>query len=197
MPRAWFVVLSSLSVGCFSPKAFMDTDPAGKGTADTSETDSTMDTAGTGGPTTDPTTPTGPGASGSGSDTGPEGDDPPVIESFTVNGSPTPEDVTRSSLLAMEATIIDDNGVASVKFYEGDTLLGTVTEAPFTLDVLVTSSQTGGHLYHAVATDTVEQTAESDEVQLVVSISGGEVVDVNEGLFEGCVLFGALRRGRP
>ncbi len=197
MSRAWFLVLASVSVGCFAPKAFEDTEGAGEATS--AETDPTAGTGGTDGPSTgptatatatDPTTATGPGDSGSGSDTGPAGDDPPLINAFTVNGSATPEDVTRSSLLVMEADATDDNGVASVEFYEGDTLLGTVTEAPFVLEVLVTSSQTGGHVYHAVATDTVDQTAVSDDVQLVVAVSGGEIVDVNEGLVEGCVSLG-------
>jgi hypothetical protein len=191
-------ILTVLSAGCFSPEVPADTD-GGPGGTDSGETESSSATATQTGPSTsmgpggtdssDPTTDTD---TESADETGPGSDDPPVFEAFEVNGSTTPEDVMESSMVVLSATVSDDVGVASVAFFEGEELLGTVTEEPFELEVLVTSADNGGFLFTAVATDTADQEAVSDEVQLVAGISGGEVLDVNEGLFEGEQAFGVF-----
>jgi|GEM_PF-1513542 len=195
------VILSALSTGCFSPE--VDTDLEASGTDSSSGgTDATSPTGGQTDGETDPTM--GPSESTDSSNptmgmetesdtmdtTGVPGDDPPVIEAFEANGSATPADVTQSSQIHLSATVTDDNGVSSVAFYDGDTLLGTVTEEPFEFDVLVTSVESGSHAFSAVATDTVEQETTSDEIPLNVSIVGGDVIDTNEGLFEGISSFG-------
>lgn len=149
---------------------------------------------------TDTDTPTSMGSETDTSEpTGPGGDVPPVFEAFEVNGSTTPDDVTHSSMVQLTATVTDDVGVASVAFYDGDMLLGTVTEEPFELETLVTSVDNGGFVFRAVATDSAEQESESDEVQLFVDVNGGELIDVNEGLFGGCESifgFGGIARIR-
>lgn len=201
MRRASGLFLTSVLVGCFSPgvpegSGTGDTDETGPSTGPSSGTDGTDSGDPTGNPTGNPTgDPTGPTSTTidtetDGNDTGPEGDEPPNFESFEVNSSTTPEDVTESSLVELSATVADDIGVASVEFFDGETSLGVVTEEPWELGALVTSSDNGGHVYWAMATDTGEQTAESEEVQLVSSVDGGALVDVNEGLFEGCTVFG-------
>ncbi len=198
MYRGSLLLFSGVLAGCFSPDAVEesaggadDTDQSSPSSGPNSGTD------GTGGdPTGDPTgNPTGPTSTTNetetdGDDTGPAGDDPPSFEAFEVNSSTTPEDVTESSLVMLSASVSDDVGIASVEFFEGDASLGVVTEEPWELGVVVTSSDNGGHVYRAMATDTGGQTAQSEEVQLVSAVVGGELIEVNEGLFEGCTVYG-------
>lgn len=191
--------LAVASAGCFSPDVPLETDGPSSDTDELgTDTESGRDTDPTGGSGTsngpggtmesgDPTSDTDTDPSG---DTDPEGDDPPVIDEFSVNDSQTPEDVTQSSLVRLSAEVSDDVGVASVEFFDGETLVGSATEAPFEVDVLVTSTDSGGHVYSARASDTVGQEAMSDEVQLFVDVTGGEIVDINQGLMEGCVVLG-------
>lgn len=197
MRRSLVLFAATILGGCFSPEVSedaagtTDTDATGASTGAGSGTDGDPTGTPTGNPTGDPTgDPTSTTDDTDTDDTGPQGDDPPNFESFEVNSSTTPEDVTESSLVALSATVSDDLGVASVEFFDGETSLGVVTEEPWELGALVTSSDNGGHVYSAVATDTGGQTADSDEVQLVSSVDGGEVHDLNEGLFEGEEAFG-------
>lgn len=202
MRRASVLFLTSVLAGCFSPEVSEASDSA---ETDAGETGSSAGpgsgTDGTGGtdsgdPTGNPTgNPTGPTSTSidtetDGVDTGPAGDEPPSFESFEVNGSTTPEDVTESSLVELSASVVDDIGVDSVEFFDGETSLGVVTEQPWELGVVVTSSDNSTHVYWATATDTGAQTAESEEVPLVSSVTGGEVHDLNDGLFEGEEVFG-------
>ncbi len=199
MSRSLLLAVASLSIGCFSPEVPLetdgpsaDTDNLGTDSGPGQDTDPTSGSGTSNGPggtmeSGDPTSDTDTDPSG---DTDPAGDDPPVIDEFSVNESQTPEDVTRSSLVRLSADVSDDIGVASVEFFDGEALVGTATEAPFEVDVLVTSSDSGGHVYSARATDTVGQEATSDEVQLFLDVTGGEIVDINEGLLEGCVTVG-------
>lgn len=206
MRRASVLFLTSVLAGCFSPEVSetsdsgeSDTDATGPSSGPNSETGGTGGTDSsdpTGNPTGNPTgDPTGPTSTTidtetDGVDTGPAGDEPPNFESFEVNNSTTPEDVTESSSVELSASVADDIGVASVEFFDGETSLGVVTEEPWELGVVVTSSDNGAHVYWAMATDTGELTAESEEVPLVSSVTGGALVEVNEGLFEGCTVFG-------
>lgn len=199
MRRASVLFLTSILAGCFSPEVSEasdsgETDETGASSGPSSGTGGTGGTESgdpTGNPTGNPTgDPTGPTSTSidtetDGVDTGPAGDEPPSFESFEVNSSTKPEDVTESSLVELSASVVDDIGVESVEFFDGETSLGIVTEEPWELGVVVTSSDNGGHLYWATATDTGELTAESEEVPLVSSVTGGEVHDTNEGLFEG------------
>ena len=197
-----WTLLCSLAVattGCFSPDVPLDTDGPESGTdgletesASGQATDSNSGTGTSNGPggTMESGDPTTDGETDPSGDTDPAGDEPPQIESFSVNDSQTPEDVTQSSLVRLSAEVSDDVGVASVEFFDGEMSVGTATEAPYEVEVLVTSSDSGGHVYTARATDTVDQEATSDEVQLFVDVTGGEIVDINEGLLEGCVTVG-------
>lgn len=151
-------------IGCFSPgvpegsgSGEADTDETGPSTGPSSGTDGTEPGDPTGNPTGNPTggpTSTTIDTETDGVDTGPAGDEPPDFESFEVNGSTTPEDVTQSSLVELSASVADDMGIESVEFFEGETSLGVVTEEPWELGALVTSSDNGGHVYWAMATDT-------------------------------------------
>lgn len=199
-----WTLLCSLAVaatGCFSPDVPLDTDGPESGTdgletesASGQATDSNSGTGTSNGPggTMESGDPTTDGETDPSGDTDPAGDEPPQIESFSVNDSQTPEDVTQSSLVRLSAEVSDDVGVASVEFFDGEMSVGTATEAPYEVEVLVTSSDSGGHVYTARATDTVDQEATSDEVQLFVDVTGGEVVATNEGLFEGEQAFGVF-----
>ena len=193
MRRLPLALLSALTVGCFSPEAPPGSDgsgdPSGAGTESGPTSDTESGTTMGSGPedSTDTDTPTSMGSETDTSEpTGPGGDAPPVFEAFEVNGSTTPDDVTHSSMVQLTATVTDDVEVASVAFYDGDMLLGTVTEEPFELETLVTSVDNGGFVFRAVATDSAEQESESDEVQLFVDVDGGELWDVAEELFHGC-----------
>ncbi|MBV1858941.1 MAG: hypothetical protein KUG77_11060 [Nannocystaceae bacterium] len=156
MRRRPALLLTSVLAGCFSPDApaesgtqSTDTDDTSPSTAPSSGTAGSAGTDGdpTGDPTGNPTGATNT-ADETGTDgTGPEGDAPPSFDTFEVNSSTTPEDVTESSLVALRATVSDDIGVASVEFFEGDVSLGVVAEEPWELGVLVTSSDNGGHAY--------------------------------------------------
>lgn len=198
MSRSLVFAIASLSVGCFSPEVPLETDGPSSDTDDLgTDSESGRDTD----PTSDSGTGNGPGGTMESGDptsdsdtdpsgeTDPQGDDPPVIEEFSVNDSQTPEDVTQSSIVRLSAEVSDDVGVAGVEFFDGETPLGTATASPYDLDVLVTSTDSGGHVYTARVTDNVGQEATSDEVQLFVDVTGGEIIDINEGLFEGCVFF--------
>ena len=73
---------------------------------------------------------------------------PPVISfNSPMNGSGfiTPTNISLS------ATASDDGGFVRVNFYDGTTLLGALTNAPFTF--VVTNPVTGGHTFFVRATD--------------------------------------------
>ena len=135
MRRASVLFLTSVLAGCFSPEVSEasdsgETDGTGassgpsSGTGGTGGTDSSDPTGNpTGNPTGDPTGPTSTSidTETDGVDTGPAGDEPPSFESFEVNSSTKPEDVTESSLVELSASVVDDIGVESVEFFDGET----------------------------------------------------------------------------
>lgn len=88
--------------------------------------------------------------------------------------------------LTLTAKASDPNGaIASVDFYDGTLLLGSVTEAPYTL--ILASPQPGRHVLKAVATDNDGETATATaEVTLTVQQNGQLNLSqaFNEG---GCV----------
>ncbi len=112
-------------------------------------------------------------------------DDAPVVEAFTVNGSTRPAEIDEGGTILFEAEASDDVGVAGVEFFDGETSLGVVESAPYELELLVSSADSGSHTYRAVATDTVGQTGESEEVTLSVNIVGGVIEVLREDLFRG------------
>jgi hypothetical protein len=193
MRRGSLALFAASLVACFSPTVDTDTDAetsndgsSGSSGSPTTNGSPTSSTTTNTGPTTDPDTTVGPGET---SDTDPSatgGDDqPPEFESFTVNGSTSPAEVDEGGTIELEASVTDDIGIASVEFFDGSESLGVVNAAPYELDLVVSSADSGSHTYRAVATDTGDQTAESEEVTLSINIVGGEVLFFREQLFTG------------
>jgi hypothetical protein len=90
---------------------------------------------------------------------GAEGDDGRHAGSMTPGGPVT-----------LTATASDDDGtIASVKFYEGSTLLATVTAAPYTYVYNTTTAKI--YRFHAVRTDNLGLTSPSPEVPVSVGSS--------------------------
>jgi hypothetical protein len=69
--------------------------------------------------------------------------------------------------ITLTATASDDRGVASVAFFDGETQIGTDSEAPYTVDVAFTAA--GLRTFTARATDTANQTATSSPVDVTAS----------------------------
>lgn len=188
LPLAATLIVSA----CFNPNVPSGDEGGTESGTGTDANDSTADAAPSTMSTSDRTTTAPATTLGPDTDTGTsEGDDtssmddPPIVESFTVNGSTTPAEVNAGGLVLLEALATDDLGVASVEFFDGDESLAVVEEEPYTLEQLVTSADTGSHVYRAVVTDTEDQTAQSEEVTLSVNIVGGAVEFLREQLFAG------------
>ena len=196
MRRGCLALFAASLVACFSPS--VDTD-----TESNDATDSEPGTSSE--PPSEPTTTEDPGSASTGSaetgfdetETSPTGPDdaPPQFESFTVNGSDTPAEVNEGGSISLEASVSDDLGIASVEFFDGRTSLGIVDTPPYELDVLVSSADSGSHTYRAVATDTGDQSAESEGVMLSINIVGGEVEFLREDLFRGTDFAGLYNGG--
>lgn len=155
------------STGALASSGAAETSTAAEGTESSLDPDTTVGATQTETETTDPD------------------DAPPSVEAFTVNGSTRPAEVDEGGTLALEAEATDDVGLEGVEFFDGEASLGVVESAPFELDVVVSSADSGSHTYRAVATDTVGQTGGSEEVTLSVNIVGGEVLFYREQLFDG------------
>jgi aryl-phospho-beta-D-glucosidase BglC (GH1 family) len=78
--------------------------------------------------------------------------------------------VTAAGTITLTATATDDVGVTRVEFYDGATLLGTKTAAPFTQAVALTSASNGTRSYTARAYDAAGNTATSSAVAVAVNI---------------------------
>ncbi len=190
MRSSTLVLAASLLTACFSPGV----DPNATGEGSDSESGSST-VSGTDGPSGE-TSASSTTADATGTSTDPDGtagetqtsttdpnDAAPIVEAFTVNGSTRPAEVDEGGTISLEADASDDVGVVGVEFFDGEESLGVVDEAPFELDVAVSSADSGSHTYRAVATDTVGQTGESQEVVLSINIVGGEVLFYREDLF--------------
>ena len=192
MRSSTLVLAASLLTACFSPEV----DPNATGEGSDSESGSST-VSGTGGPsgeatessTTADATGTSTDPDGTAGDTQTNTTDPndtaPIVEAFTVNGSTRPAEVDEGGTISLEADASDDVGVVGVEFFDGEESLGVVESAPFELDVAVSSADSGSHTYRAVATDTVGQTGESQEVVLSINIVGGVIEILREDLFRG------------
>jgi hypothetical protein len=102
-----------------------------------------------------------------------------VIEMYALNSgaanitSPTNGASVGSSFM-IEATAAPANGtIKSIAFYDGATLLGTVTSSPFVF--AVTGASAGSHALKVVATDTNDQAATSPVINVTV-VSGAGMV---------------------
>ena len=168
-------VLTVLTSACYSPELLDGS----------TESDLTGTSTGTNAPkATDAEGSSTPAATNEASDdsdeSGSNNDRPPEIGPLLVNGSKRPSEVTESSVTTLQVDATDDLGVASVVFYDGDEVLGTDTEAPYELEVLLTSSQTGAHVLSAEAVDALDQRSQTEAVSLVVSVTGGEILAMND-----------------
>src|SRR3989339_24129 len=83
-------------------------------------------------------------------------DNPPTV-SIT---APSPN-ATISGSVTITATATDDNGVSKVNFYVDDVIKSTDTTSPYTYALDTTGYANGVHTIKAVATDTANQTANS------------------------------------
>jgi len=84
--------------------------------------------------------------------------------------------VTAAGSITLTATATDNaggSGVAQVDFFDGTTLLGTDTTAPYTQVVNLTGRDNGTHNYTARAADVATNAATSTRVTVTVNIPGG------------------------
>jgi hypothetical protein len=75
----------------------------------------------------------------------------PDTPTISITSPGLDEEVPRSPLFSVDAT--DGAGVASVRYYVDDKLVGTVTKAPFSLQPNLSSFADGQHTLKAVVTD--------------------------------------------
>ena len=98
--------------------------------------------------------------------------DPGDIMPPTVTLSASANVLEIDGVLTLAATASDNVGVASVEFREGSSSLGTVTTAPYELDLPLTSADNGDHSYTAFARDAAGNQATSGATVVNVSIPG-------------------------
>jgi hypothetical protein len=79
--------------------------------------------------------------------------------------------VTTASSLTLTATAADAVGVAHVDFFDGTTLLGSDTAAPYTQLVSLTAANNGTHAYTAKAFDAAGNNRTSAAVSVTVNIA--------------------------
>ena len=81
--------------------------------------------------------------------------------------------MTTASNVSLTATASDDGGITRVEFYDGTTLLGTDTTAPYTQPVNATAAMNGTHSYKARAHDTASpaHVTTSSAVTVVININ--------------------------
>ncbi len=91
----------------------------------------------------------------------------------TVSLASSSSNVTAAGSVTLTATATDNVGVSKVEFYEGTTLLGTKTAAPYTQSIAYTSTNNGSHSYTAKAYDAAGNVTTSTAVTITVNISTG------------------------
>jgi len=91
----------------------------------------------------------------------------------TVALSASATSVTSAGTLGLSATAADNVGVVRVEFRDGTTLLNTVSSAPFTTSVGLTSASNGTHTYTAKAFDAAGNATTSAPVSVTVNIASG------------------------
>src|SRR3989339_830900 len=96
-------------------------------------------------------------------------DNPPTVNIT----APTNNSIV-SGIVTISGTAIDDNGVSSVAFYVDDVLKNTYTTSPYTYSLDTTGYANGVHTIKAVATDTANQTTNS---QISITVNNVAPVD--------------------
>lgn len=133
-------------------------------------------------PTDDgPATDDGPETGGD-SETADPVDDPPAIESFTINGETKILEQTRAGRFDVVAEVVDDNGVDRVEFFHNGELVSTDTEEPFEFSLVLASEHNGTQTFWATAYDTADQSVQSDQLALSMNADGGERIELREDL---------------
>ncbi len=183
----------------FLPACFNPEDPADQVTATDASTGSSGETSGTqnestGTPSTGPTsggtteaTTMDTEVSADSSSTTNAADAPPTVL-VTVDRTDSPSPATDARRIALAADAADDVGVASVEFFLGEQSVGVDTEAPYELDAFVSSRENGSLQITARATDTSDQTTDSEPVTLEVDISGGQIVANDDAMGQTLIL---------
>jgi Bacterial Ig domain len=82
-------------------------------------------------------------------------------------------EVRFSGPVTLTAFATDDRGIEKVEFFEGSNRLGVVSNAPYTWKVDLKAAQSGKKSYSAVATDTSNNSKESDSLVVNVAITRG------------------------
>ncbi len=73
--------------------------------------------------------------------------------------------------VTLTAVATDDQGVETVEFYEGGTMIGSADSNPYELILSFTETDNGVHQYSAVALDASDNSSESDTLDLIVGIN--------------------------
>lgn len=94
----------------------------------------------------------------------------PDTTSPTVSLTASAQNVTAPGSTTLTANAADNVGVSRVDFYEGSTLLGSSTAAPYTQAISFTTAQTGSHSYTARAFDAAGNNTLSAALAVVVSL---------------------------
>lgn len=100
----------------------------------------------------------------------------PDLVSPTVALTSSATSVITASTVTLSAAATDDVGVARVEFYEGTTLIGTRTSAPYEVFISFTSADNGAHTYTARAFDAAGNSATSSAVNVTVDIRAPDTV---------------------
>lgn len=99
--------------------------------------------------------------------TSPPDTTPPTI---SITNPPSAKTYTNAQTVILSATATDNVGVANVEFYDGATLKGTDTIAPYTYDWPFTGADNATHVWTARAYDIAGNSSTSAAVTLTVSI---------------------------
>lgn len=91
----------------------------------------------------------------------------------TVSLSSSTTSVTSAGSISLNATAADNVGVVRVEFRDGTNLVNTVTAAPFSTSVSLTSANNGTHTYTAKAFDAAGNATTSTPVTVTVNIGTG------------------------
>jgi hypothetical protein len=91
----------------------------------------------------------------------------------TVRLSSSTSEVRFSGPITLTAFATDDRGIEKVEFFEGSSKLGVISTAPYTWRVDFKATQSGKKSYSVVATDTSNNSKESDSLVVNVAITPG------------------------
>lgn len=94
----------------------------------------------------------------------------------TLTRPASPQTITTAQTLELEADAVDNVGVVRVEFYDGDTLLNTVAESPYTYAWQLGSSLNGTCSVTARAYDAEGNVGTSEAIEVTVNVQGTDTV---------------------